>query len=601
VLINGGSLCNIFWQVGSSATIGTTTAFTGNIIALTSITLNTGAVISGRALARTGAVTMDTNTVGLVGCGVGASAPPSTQVTLSSSLKIHPLLQYGAQSDPTRVVRVIVQYSGLLGGGATEQFTVIPALVTSMQLGSILRLASDPSVRYISPDGPVQIIPSLQPLPGAANGEPSVSGGFSGSTVRTSPDASHLSTTYPSVTAATTVWSGSSGSADTGAGVTLAVLDSGVDLTHPDLTGHVMAVNVNQSATGAADGFGHGTHVAGVIVGQDAAGQYVGIAPGADVVSVKISDDAGDSHESDVLRGLQWVSQHRTTYNIRAINLSLSASVPQSYATSPIDAAVENVWHQGVTVVASSGNLGAAEDAVWYAPGNDPLAITVGCLDDNQTAAPGDDSLCMISSRGATEDGFAKPELVAPGRKIVSTLAAGINGQPAVLARTYPERITADGRHIRLSGTSMSAPMVTGAVALLLARHSTLTPDQVKQLLVGTASSYPGQTDKAGELNILAALLATVPPAAMQTLVPIGGVAPLAGQVTLLWDGTRWADTYWTSSYWDHSYWDTAHFDHSYWDSSHWDSSHWDSSHWDSSHWDSSHWDSSHWDSSAID
>jgi len=133
LLINGGSLCNVYWQVGSSATIGTTTAFIGNIIALTSITLNTGAVISGRALARNGAVTMDTNTVGLVGCGVGAL--PSAQSILNSSLKIHPLLQYGAQTDPTRVVRVIVQRNGVLAGGATEQFTIIPALITSLAHG----------------------------------------------------------------------------------------------------------------------------------------------------------------------------------------------------------------------------------------------------------------------------------------------------------------------------------------------------------------------------------------------------------------------------------------------------------------------------------
>src|SRR4029079_12858428 len=106
----------------------------------------------------------------------------------------------------------------------------------------------------------------------------------------------------------------------------------------------------------------------------------------------------------------QWVGQHRSTYNIRALNLSVSASVPSSYATSPIDAAVEYLWYRGVTVVTSAGNLGSAEDAVWYAPGNDPLVITVGCLDDNQTAAPGDDSLCAISSHGATADVIAKLE-----------------------------------------------------------------------------------------------------------------------------------------------------------------------------------------------
>ena len=391
VLINGGSPNNVFWQVGSSATLGTTTAFVGNIVALTSITLTTGVVVSGRALARNGAVTMDTNTVGLVGLGVPVVAPP-TQITLNSALKIHPLLQYGAQANPTGVVRVIIQQNGPLAGGATERFTIIPALVTSMQLGSIAALALDPNVRYISPDGPVQIIPGLQPIVDSSSVQPPVIGSFSGASGRGPVDATHLTTTYPFVSGATNAWPATPGPSDTGAGVTVAVIDSGVDLSHPDLTGHVIAVNVNQTASGPTDGYGHGTHVAGVIAGQDPAGQYVGIAPGANVVSVKVSDDTGATYESDVLRGLQWTNQNRTNYNIRAINLSLSASVPQSYATSPIDAAAEFLWHQGVTVVTSAGNLGTSEDAVWYAPGNDPLVITVGCLDDNQTVASADDS-----------------------------------------------------------------------------------------------------------------------------------------------------------------------------------------------------------------
>src|ERR687886_325218 len=148
-----------------------------------------------------------------------------------------------------------------------------------------------------------------------------------------------------------------------------------------------------------------------------------------------------------------------------------------------------------------------AEDAVWYAPANDPFVITVGCLDDNQTAAPEDDSLCPISSRGVTQDGFAKPDLVAPGRKIESALSSGINGQGSILAGEFPDRITADGEHIRLSGTSMAAPQVTAAIALLLQRHGGLLPNQVRQLLVNTASTYPGQPDQAGVLNIPAALV----------------------------------------------------------------------------------------------
>jgi Ice-binding-like/Subtilase family len=825
VMINGGSPANVYWQVGSSATLGTNTVFMGNIIALASITLTTGTVVTGRALARTGAVTMDTNTVGLVAIATGGVIPVlPAQVQLNSALKIHPLLQSLALTNPTGVIRVIVQQTGPLSGGASEHFTVIPALVTTVQLGSLAALALDPNVRYISPDGAVQIIPELDPTASVATSQPAVSGSFSGSP--SSVDPTNLTTTYPFVTGATSAWAGNAdlgvspgtavtgfpagkipggtlhsadalaaqaqadtttaynsltalacpigndltgqdlggktltagvycfsssaqltgtltldgqgnpnavfvfkmgstlttasaasvlmangaspsnvfwqvgssatlgtytrfkgtiialasitlttgtvvngrafarngavtmdsndvglsgnattqiaptnapalgtassyavlagstvtstgptslhgGPPDLGAGVTVAVLDSGVDLTHPDLQGRVIAVNVNKTASGPADGFGHGTHVTGAIVGRDSAGQYVGVAPGANVVSVKISDDAGVTYESDVLRGLQWIGQHQTNYNIRAVNMSLSAAVPQSYMTSPIDAATEGLWHAGLTMVASAGNLGTEGDAVWYAPGNDPLAITVGCLDDNQTIASGDDSLCVISSQGATEDGFAKPDLIAPGRKIVSTLSSGVNGQPAALALAFADRITADRSHIRLSGTSMSAPMVTGSIALLLAQRPGLTPDQIKQILVGTATAYPGQTDKAGTLNIAAALQASTPVASVQTPLPIGGSVAPAGSTTLLWDGTHWASTYWDGSNWsaaylDNSHWngsqlDNSHWNAAYWDNSHWNTSNWDNSHWNNSHWNGSQWDNSHWNGSQWD
>ena len=477
-MINGGSPCNVFWQVGSSATLGATTRFVGNIIALTSISLNTGTVVSGRALARNGAVTLDSNTVGVMGCAVGANSLPSSQPSPTTAPSL----------------------------GSASSFVVL-----------------------------------------------------AGSTVTNT---------------GTTTLTG--GPADTGAGVTVAVLDSGVDFSHPGPARPCHGGQRQQDGDRTVGRLRSRTHVAGIIVGQDAAGQYVGVAPGANLVSVKISDDAGVTYESDVLRGLQWVGLHQTNYNIRAINLSLSASVPQSYATSPIDAAVEYLWHQGLTIVASAGNLGDAQDATWYAPGNDPLVITVGCLDDNQTVAPGDDSLCMISSHGATEDGFSKPELVAPGRKIVSTLASGINRATVQRGGEFPDRITADGRHIRLSGTSMSAPMVTGAVALLLARHPGLTPDQVKQLLVSTATDYPGQADKAGELNIGAALLANIPPASAQVPLGIGGTAPPTGKNTILWDGTQWASTYWDSGRWESTYWDSGRWESTYWDSGRWESGRWE-------------------------
>jgi serine protease AprX len=168
-----------------------------------------------------------------------------------------------------------------------------------------------------------------------------------------------------------------------------------------------------------------------------------------------------------------------------------------------------------------------------------------------------------------------------------------------------------------MSGTSMSAPMVTGAIALLLERRPSLTPNQLKQLLVGSARLYPAQADRAGELNVVAALAAATPSASQSSAsLPISGTPPPTGQVRLLWDGSRWATTYWDGAHWDANYWDAAHWDADYWDGAHWDGAHWDGAQWDGApwdgahwdgatwdgaHWDGAHWDGAHWDNSAYD
>jgi serine protease AprX len=530
-----------------------------------------------------------------------------TVVSLDSTQKIHPLLQYGANVDAGSQVRVIVQKTSA-GASATsiasqagaqviEEFKLIPAFVATLPQGSIASLAQNSSVRYISPDASVQVLPDLLPVTGA---KPKAPPPYGGTGYKSSYTGGNLLTTFPIDTGASGAWTGAFGSGkQTGTSINVAVVDSGIDYTHPDLAGQVYPVNVNKNTSTPADGYGHGTHVAALISGHDPAQQYLGIAPNAGLISVKIADDTGLAFESDLLRGLDWVDNNRAVDKIRVLNLSVSSSVPESYATSPVDAAVERLWYDGVTVVASAGNLGSGQDAVWYAPGNDPLVITVGCLDENQTTSLSDDSLCSISSHGVTEDGFAKPDLVAPGRKIYSALSSGLSGQGAAFAAEFPDRITADGIHIRLSGTSMAAPQVAGAAALVLQRHSTLTNNQLKQILKQSTRAYPGQADGAGMLNIGAALKLSdkAPANAAQVPAPGSGVLPPSDAVTMLWDGSNWGSSYFDGARWSSSYFDGARWGSAEWDGARWTSAYWDGARWSSTYWDGARWSNAAWDS----
>jgi serine protease AprX len=200
-------------------------------------------------------------------------------------------------------------------------------------------------------------------------------------------------------------------------------------------------------------------------------GQYVGVAPDANLIAIKASDDHGNASVLDVIYGIEFAIAHQHDYNIRVLNMSLDAATPQSYKVDPLDAAVEAAWNHGIVVVAAAGN------AVQFAPANDPYVITVGGSDENGTATPGDDTIASWSSRGVTQDGFAKPDVYAPGAHIVSVLAP--NSQ---FAQQCPTCII-DGQYIRTSGTSMAAPMISGLVADVLSKHADLTPNQVKGAL----------------------------------------------------------------------------------------------------------------------
>jgi serine protease AprX len=235
--------------------------------------------------------------------------------------------------------------------------------------------------------------------------------------------------------------------------------------------------------------------VAGLIAGnslnrvsgkKERRGHYMGVAPRANLISVKVSDDDGDTTVLDVIYGIQFAVEHKDQFGIRVVNLSLSSTVAESYLTDPLDAAVESAWFSGLVVVAAAGNEGTGADAVSYAPANDPFVITAGGLDDRSTWSERDDMLAPWSSRGVTQDGIRKPEVLASGARLVSTLAPGSD-----FVDLCPTCVV-DGEYFRVSGTSMSAAVVSGVAALMLERNPHWTPDQVKGALVSTLREVPG-------------------------------------------------------------------------------------------------------------
>jgi len=215
-------------------------------------------------------------------------------------------------------------------------------------------------------------------------------------------------------------------------------------------------------------------------------------------VSIKIDDDQGNATVLDAIYGLQFAVDHKDEYGIRVVNLSLESAVAGSYKTDPLDAAVEAAWFHGIVVVAAAGNRGHDADAVRYAPGNDPFAITVGAVDDRGTRGIGDDQIAKWSSQGTTQDGFAKPDLTAPGSQIVSTIAPG-----SAYVQQCPSCVV-DGAYFRAGGTSMSAPVVAGVVALVLQAHPDWTPDQVKWALVNSSRLLKSRLGEVNAFSVLA-------------------------------------------------------------------------------------------------
>jgi serine protease AprX len=582
------------------------------------------------------------------------AAPPPVPVpaalpTVAQSLiadKIDPALRALMAADPLKILPVIVEmqqplppFIGApnvnralealdllrLNGIPVAALSLIDAAAGFANAAGIGALSLVPTVAFIHHDATVGPRRSAEP-PAAAP-----------------PD--QVSGIYPRVVNAHRVWR----RGITGNGVTVAVLDSGVaadaDLVQP--ANRILASVNFADERHASDPGGHGTHIAGIVAGNGSrsGGEFVGIAPQANIVDVRVLGRTGSGRISSVVRGIEWVLAHRTLYNIRVINLSFGARAHLSYRADPLSAAVEIAWRRGLVVVTASGNGGPERDTV-VTPGIDPYVITVGATDDRGNLGRGNDLLAWFSAWGSA-DSNAKPDLVAPGRRLVSLRVPG-----STLDTLFPERVVVarnGSTYFRLTGTSMATGVVSGAAALLLQRRPSLTPDQVKALLVRTTQPYgwnSGQVlpdpiaDGSGLLDAYAAMIAArdtgpkddafmpgeLPLGALllpgaflpDTFQPVVGLAcanhglrpadgfaralfPVLFGSPLQWKDPQLGGIFWPLLTWDTLVWNSVAWDNFAWDSVAWDSVAWDSVAWDSVAWDSVAWDSVAWDSVAWD
>ena len=320
----------------------------------------------------------------------------------------------------------------------------------------------------------------------------------------------------------------------TGQGVGVALIDTGVAPTGALRDAHARQLDVSGPGR-TTDGHGHGTFLGGLIVGDEGPNGPLGIAPKAQLWSVKVADAVGHTSLEHVLAGIAAVREHAEELGIRVVVLAAGGTGGE--IADPVEAALEQLWADGLVVVVASGNDGG----VVAEPGVSPYLLTVGAVDDR---IPGTLRTVAWSGSGHGRDGASKPDVLAPGASVVSVRAPG-----SVADRENPDaRI--DGHWFRGSGTSMAAAVAAGAAALVLDAHPDLTPDQVKGRLV--ASARPIDGNAAGVVDVLDAIDTAAPPANahLPRLAPTGldGSGGDFSWVGKSWVGKSWVDYQWQSA-----------------------------------------------------
>ncbi|WP_431968237.1 S8 family peptidase [Actinacidiphila sp. bgisy160] len=280
-----------------------------------------------------------------------------------------------------------------------------------------------------------------------------------------------------------------------GTGTRIAVLDSGVDTSHPDLAGQVVEEKNFSDSPDVGDHYGHGTHVASITAGTGAksGGKYKGVAPGARLLNGKVLGDSGSGSMSQIIAGMEWAVAEKAD----VVNLSLGA-----YDSPEIDPAEEAVnrlsAESGTLFVIAAGNNGELGAGTIGTPGSADAALTVGAVDKQDHLAP-------FSSTGPrVGDGGIKPDVTAPGVAIGAAAA-----HDSFLGGVAPS--VADG-YIALDGTSMATPHVAGAAAILVQQHPDWTGEDIKDALVSSTTSggYTAFEQGSGRIDLRKAIKQTV-------------------------------------------------------------------------------------------
>jgi serine protease AprX len=442
-----------------------------------------------------------------------------------------------------------------VGGTVDSSLPIIGAVAAHVSPEGIAALGADPAL-HVTPDA------ALHPT----------SDSF---------DASALDTQVSALDPGAT-WS-----PQAGRGVGVALVDTGVVDT-PDLHGPRLVRSPDFSGEGdGIDHYGHGTFMAGLIAGDGTAStgnqpRHFGVAPGATLVSVKVAAADGSSSLSRVIAGIGWVVANRDAYNIGVLNLSFGLDTPQPYFVNPLDAAAEAAWASGITVVVSAGNSGSGGVT---SPGDDPYVISVGATDTAGTAATSDDTVPAWSSREQFR-GYAKPDVVAPGVSVVSLRAPG-----STIDVQHPEG-RVDSNYFRGTGTSMSAAVVSGAVAVLLEHHGDATPDDAKGALVDGAAVV---ANDARAVDLDAADHAVARSDWWQHFAVAFDGLGHGLQMGMPWTASRWRDETWAASRWRASRWTASRWRDESWTASRWRDASWTASRWKALDWTADAWVSHRW------